>query len=316
MVKTLNHVQALVEELSKQIVGQHTLIESLLLSLISDGHLLIEGAPGLAKTKTVKSLAAAVGGSWSRVQFTPDLLPSDLTGQRVFNLADSTFTTELGPVMCNFLLADEINRAPAKVQSALLECMEERQVTINNESFELPKPFLVLATMNPFDSDGTYALPSAQIDRFLLRVRLNYPDLSDELEIVRRSLDKSVNISKVLSTKSVLKMQEMRTHIYVSKQVARFAVDLVRATRDLESVGLGGYSEYVTSGAGIRASLFLITAAQAKALISGRRSVELDDILSVSSLVVAHRLILNYKATLDGVIADDIVAKVAKSLTR
>lgn len=311
----LNSVEKLVNEVSKEIVGQGSLVESLIIALISDGHLLIEGVPGLAKTRAVKTMSAAMGGSWNRVQFTPDLLPSDLTGQRIFNQGNGSFDTELGPIMCNFLLADEINRAPAKVQSALLECMEERQVTINSETFSLPKPFQVLATMNPFDSDGTYNLPSAQLDRFLLRVRLTYPSIEEELEIVRRSLTQRDPLNVVLTLAAVLKMQELRSLVYVPKTVASYAVQLVRATRSLPTVGLDKYSDFVTSGAGVRASLFLVTAAQSKALISGRTTVEIQDIVNVSESVVAHRMLMNYQASMEGVTSQDIISMIVKSLT-
>jgi MoxR-like ATPase len=301
-------------EIGKAIVGQGTLVEAILLALVSDGHILIEGVPGLAKTKTVKTLAEAVGGSWSRIQFTPDLVPSDLIGTRLWRPDHGEFVTELGPVVANFVLADEINRAPAKVQSALLEAMEERQITIGGTSYSLPKPYLVLATMNPIENEGTYALPEAQTDRFLFKVTVGYPEIGEELEIVRRSIAGTEALRRVLDENRLLQLQDLRSRVYVGKDEAAYAVALAAATRDLGSVDLGNLSPYVTLGAGVRASLAIVRSSQSRALLCGRRRVSVADIIAVAPLVLTHRINMSYRADSESVTASHIVDAVIRAV--
>jgi MoxR-like ATPase len=303
-------LHAVVREVSKTIVGQATLVEAMLLALLSDGHLLIEGVPGLAKTRTVRSFSEAVGGSWNRVQFTPDLVPSDLIGTRLWRPDRGEFTTEIGPIMSNFLLADEINRAPAKVQSALLEAMEERQVTIGGTTHRLPQPFLVLATMNPIENEGTYALPEAQMDRFLFKVEVGYPGADEELEIVRRSITGTEALRTVIHPERIRELQQLRNRVRVDKELAAYAIDVVSATRDLATAGRADLAPYVELGAGVRASLAIIAGAQSRALLAARRQITVSDIIAVAPLVLSHRLSMSYRASADGVSAASVVAAV------
>ena len=311
-----DELRAVVREVSKTIVGQSTLIEAMLLALLSDGHLLIEGVPGLAKTRTVRSFSEAVGGSWNRVQFTPDLVPSDLVGTRLWRPDRGEFTTEVGPIMSNFLLADEINRAPAKVQSALLEAMEERQVTIGGATHRLPQPFLVLATMNPIENEGTYALPEAQMDRFLFKVEVGYPGADEELEIVRRSITGTEPLCTVIHPERIRELQRLRNLVHVEKELAAYAIEVVAATRDLTAAGRGDLAPYVELGAGVRASIAIIAGAQSRALLAARRQVTVSDIVAVAPLVLAHRLSMSYRASADGVTAASIVAAVLDTVVK
>jgi MoxR-like ATPase len=297
-------------EVAKVIVGQKDLIDAILMCLIADGHLLIEGAPGLAKTRTVRTFSEAVGGVWQRIQFTPDLVPADLVGTRVWRPDRSEFDTELGPVMANFVLADEVNRAAPKVQSALLESMEERQVTIGGKTFPLPRPFLVMGTQNSVESEGTYPLPEAQTDRFLIKVDVTYPTPAEELEVVRRSLVDTDPVSAVIDSERVIQLQNIRRNISVSRTIATYAVSLVNASREL--VG-GGYVAY---GAGPRGSLALVRVAQARALLSGRRAVTVDDIASAAPLVLAHRLCMTFDAVRKQISAASIVDEIVASVPR
>ncbi|AEV16615.1 MAG: MoxR family ATPase [Thermus sp.] len=295
-------LRTLLKEVKRVIVGQDHLLERMLVALLARGHLLIEGVPGLAKTLAVKTLAEAVGGSFRRIQFTPDLVPADLLGTRVYNPKEGEFRTELGPIFAHLLLADEINRAPAKVQSALLEAMQERQVTLGRETYPLPKPFLVLATQNPIESEGTYPLPEAQLDRFLLKVVVDYPAFHEELEIVRRmTTGEEIRVEKVLSLEDLLALSRLADQVYVHPKVAEHAVALVQATRDLGRAGLKDLKPYVAYGASPRASLALVGGAKALALLRGRAHALPEDVRDLFPDALRHRLVLSYQALAEGV---------------
>lgn len=285
------------EEMSKVIVGQENLIDKIFISILAKGHILIEGVPGLAKTKTVKTIADVASGSWSRIQFTPDLLPSDIIGSRIFNPKNNDFYTEPGPILNNFILADEINRAPSKVQSALLEAMEERQVTIAGEKFKLPDTFIVLATQNPIEQEGTYQLPEAQLDRFMMRIIIEHPNEKEELEIIRRSISEEPKIDQILSVEELKHFQYLVNNVYLSKEIAEEIVRIISLTR--------ASNNYIVSpvllGASPRASIYLAKASQAKALIEGRRSVRISDVHSLIKDVIAHRIVLKYESLLEGI---------------
>jgi len=286
-------------EVEKVIVGQGDLLDRMLLAILAGGHLLIEGVPGLAKTRAVRCFAQTVGGTWQRVQFTPDLVPADLIGTRVWLPGEGRFAREIGPVSANFLLADEINRAPAKVQSALLQAMEEHQVTIGRETVALPDPFLVLATQNPLESEGTYPLPDAQTDRFMFRVLVTYPTPAEELEILRRQLVGTEEPSGVLDVGFLLEARRLARRVYLPKEIGAAIVDLVNMTRDpaRHRPELAGM---VTAGAGVRGSLALAAAAQARALLQGRGEVNVGDVSDLAVDTVAHRINLSYRAPLEG----------------
>jgi MoxR-like ATPase len=279
-------------------------------ALLARGHILVEGVPGLAKTLAIKSLAEAIGGEFKRIQFTPDLVPADLIGTRIYNQKTGEFNTSLGPVFTNLLLADEINRAPAKVQSALLEVMQERQVTIGRESFKVANPFLVLATQNPIETEGTYALPEAQIDRFMLKVLVGYPDATEEFVIVERMTNALQSVQKVLSTDQLIELQKKTDQIYVDPALIEYAVRMVTATRKPEEVGLAELKHYILFGASPRASINLILTARALALVRGRKYVLPQDVLDMAFDVMRHRLVLSYEALSDSVSADDILTRI------
>jgi MoxR-like ATPase len=301
-------------EMKRVIVGQEEMLERVLVALLAGGHLLIEGVPGLAKTLTVKTLAEVFGGTFHRVQFTPDLVPSDLVGTRVFRQGEGTFDTELGPVFCNVLLADEINRAPAKVQSALLEVMQERQVTIGGRAFPVPDPFLVLATQNPIESEGTYPLPEAQLDRFMLKVLVDYPGYEDELTVVQRSLAGLAEVDQVVPVERLLELQALTASVYVDPEVSTYAVRLVLATRRPAEHGLQAFEPYVAFGASPRGSINLIHAARALALLRGRRYALPQDVRELAKDVLRHRLVLSYQALAEEVEADRILDAVLESV--
>ncbi len=301
-------------EIRRVIAGQDAMLERVLVCLLAGGHLLIEGVPGLAKTLTVKTTASVLGGSFSRIQFTPDLVPSDLVGTRVFRPDSGEFDTELGPVFCNFLLADEINRAPAKVQSALLEVMQERQVTIGHRTFRVPEPFLVLATQNPIEAEGTYPLPEAQVDRFMLKVLLDYPTPAEEADVVVRSFGIAFPPREMLDPAGLLALQRAVGEIYVDRQVIGYAVALVDVTRRLARRGLGDLAPYVAYGASPRGSIYLIHAARALALLRGRRYVLPSDVSELAPDVLRHRLVLTYAALAEGIQADTILGRVVASV--
>jgi MoxR-like ATPase len=301
-------------EIRRVIAGQETMLERVLVCLLADGHLLIEGVPGLAKTLTIKTTAQVLGGTFHRVQFTPDLMPSDLVGTRVYRPKDGEFDVALGPVFCNFLLADEINRAPAKVQSALLEVMQERQVTIGKESFAAPDPFLVMATQNPIESEGTYPLPEAQVDRFMLKVVVGYPGPEDELTVVERSLAGLAEVRTILELDELTALREAASQVYVDPALSRYAVQIACATRDPESVGLPELKPYVSFGASPRGPISLMTAARALALIRGRDYVIPEDVGELAKDALHHRIVLSYEALAAEIGADSIVESVLQAV--
>jgi MoxR-like ATPase len=297
-------------EIKRVIVGQDDMLERLLVALLAGGHVLLEGVPGLAKTRTIKTLAEVVGGSFKRVQFTPDLVPADLVGTRIYRPASGDFDTELGPVLCNFLLADEINRAPAKVQSALLEVMQEHQVTIGGETFAVPEPFLVLATQNPIESEGTYPLPEAQTDRFLMKILVDYPTPGEEAAVVGRQLEPPVVVEERLGAADLLEFRRAAERVYVDRNVIGYAVGLADATRQPGRYGLAELERYVDYGASPRGPIGLVQAARALALLRGRRHAIASDVRDLAADVLRHRLVLSYDALSDGVSADQLVEQV------
>ena len=301
-------------EIRRVIAGQDTMLERVLVCLLADGHLLIEGVPGLAKTLTIKTTAQVLGGTFNRIQFTPDLMPSDLIGTRVYRPKDGSFDVELGPVFCNFLLADEINRAPAKVQSALLEVMQERQVTIGKESFAAPDPFLVMATQNPIESEGTYPLPEAQVDRFMLKVVVGYPGPEDELTVVERSLAGLAEVRSIIELDELKGLREAAARVYVDPALSRYSVQIACATRDPESVGLPELRPYVSFGASPRGPISLMTAARALALIRGRDYVLPQDVRDLAKDALHHRIVLSYEALAAEIGADSIVDSVLEAV--
>jgi MoxR-like ATPase len=294
-------------EVKKIIVGQDHLLESLIVALLARGHILVEGVPGLAKTMAIKTLADSIGGEFKRIQFTPDLVPADLIGTRIYNQKTGEFNTSLGPVFTNLLLADEINRAPAKVQSALLEVMQERQVTIGRETHKVPNPFLVLATQNPIETEGTYALPEAQVDRFMLKVLVGYPTSTEEFVIVERMTNALQAVQKVLTTDQLLELQKKADAVYVDPALIEYAVKLVNVTRSPKDVGLGDIEHYITFGASPRASINLILTAKALAFVRGRTYALPQDVLDMALDVIRHRLVLSYEALSDNVSSDDLL---------
>lgn len=298
-------------EISKVMVGQKYLIERLLIGLLSDGHVLVEGVPGLAKTTAVKTLSQAISTQFKRIQFTPDLLPADLIGTQIFLPKTSEFSTKKGPVFTNILLADEINRAPAKVQSALLEAMQEKQVTISDESFSLPHPFLVLATQNPIEQEGTYPLPEAQVDRFMLKLKVNYPDKSEELDIMRRmAANQSIEINSVVHPEDIIRAREVVTSIYMDEKVETYIVDVVLATREPKAFGLEDLAGMIEYGASPRASIYLNRAARAHAFLQGRGYVTPQDIKTIGFDILRHRIILSYEAEAEEMTTDDVIKKI------
>ena len=305
-----NPLQPVLFEVKRTIVGQDVLLERMAIALLSGGHLLVEGVPGLAKTLSVKSLAAAIGGQFQRIQFTPDLVPADLTGTRVYHQHTGEFQTQLGPVFTNLLLADEINRAPAKVQSALLEVMQEHQVTIGRETYQVPEPFLVMATQNPIESEGTYPLPEAQVDRFMMKVVVGYPSATEEHAIIDRALRPAEPVRAMLGPADLIGMQERAREIYVDPAVVDYAVRLVTATRRTVSAGLADLQRYISYGASPRASIALVTGARALAFLHGRDYVLPDDVGELALDVLRHRIVLSYEALADDITADTIIAKV------
>src|SRR6266498_1563603 len=297
-------------EIKKVIVGQDHLLERLLVSLLARGHLLVEGVPGLAKTLSVKTVAQAITGDFKRIQFTPDLVPADLVGTRIYNQRLGDFQTSLGPVFTNLLLADEINRAPAKVQSALLEVMQEHQVTIGRETHKVPDPFLVMATQNPIETEGTYPLPEAQVDRFMMKVLVGYPSEQEEFVIVERMTSVLQPMQKVLTTDQLLKLQKEADKVYVDPALMEYAVRMVTATRQPERVGLKELKPYIMFGASPRASINLILTGRALAYVRGRKYALPQDVLDMALDVMRHRIVLSYEALSDNVSGDDILNKI------
>ena len=297
-------------EVKKVIVGQDHLLERMIVALLARGHILVEGVPGLAKTMAIKTLAESVGGDFKRIQFTPDLVPADLIGTRIYNQKTGKFDTSLGPVFTNLLLADEINRAPAKVQSALLEVMQEKQVTIGRETHKVPSPFLVLATQNPIETEGTYALSEAQVDRFMLKVLIGYPTATEEFVIVERMTAALQSVQKVLTTDQLLALQKEVDKVYVDPALIEYAVRMVTATRTPQDIGLKELQHYIMFGASPRASINLILTARALAFVRGRKYVLPQDVLDMALDVMRHRIVLSYEALSDNVTGDDILAKI------
>jgi len=297
------------------IVGQKHLVESLLIGLLSDGHVLLEGVPGLAKTLAIKTLASLIDAKYSRVQFTPDLLPADVIGTMVYSQKDETFQVKKGPVFANFVLADEINRAPAKVQSALLESMQERQVTIGTETFKLPNPFLVLATQNPIEQEGTYPLPEAQVDRFMLKVVIDYPKIEEEKLIIRQNIGESrLEIKSILKAEEVLEARKVVRQVYLDEKIERYIVDIVFATRYPEKYDLKDLKGLIAFGGSPRASINLALASRAYAFIKRRGYVIPEDIRSVAHDVLRHRIGLTYEAEASNVTSDEIISKILNKI--
>ncbi len=308
-------VEQLNQETSKVIVGQQVMLERLLIGLLTRGHILLEGMPGLAKTLAIKTLAQAVDASFSRIQFTPDLLPADVVGTMIYNPARSEFTVRKGPIFANFVLADEINRAPAKVQSALLEAMQERQVTIGHETFPLEEPFLVLATQNPIEQEGTYALPEAQVDRFLLKVKIGYPSPAEERDIVRRNLSgQQPVIHRVVSPAALLRAREVLHEIYVDEKIEQYIIDIVFATRNPGQHGLPALAPLLSYGASPRASIALAQAARALAFLRRRGYVVPEDVRAICPDVLRHRIGLTYEAEAENVRPEEIVEQVLNTV--
>jgi MoxR-like ATPase len=301
-------------EVKKVIVGQDILLERLIVALLARGHILVEGVPGLAKTMAIKTLAQSIGGQFQRIQFTPDLVPADLIGTRIYNQKSGEFNTSLGPVFTNLLLADEINRAPAKVQSALLEVMQERQVTIGRETYPVPNPFLVMATQNPIESEGTYPLPEAQVDRFMLKVLVGYPSTTEEFVIVERMTGALQALQRVIDTEQLLALQGAVDTVYVDPSLIEYTVKLVSATRKPELVGQGDLNPFLLFGASPRASINLILAARALAFLRGRDYVLPQEVRDLAPDVIRHRLVLSYEALADNVSSDDIIERILTSV--
>jgi len=301
-------------EVKKVIVGQDRVIERMLVCLLAQGHCLLEGVPGLAKTLAVETLAEVVGGTFVRIQFTPDLIPSDLVGTRIYRASTESFAVELGPVFANFVLADEVNRAPAKVQSALLEVMSENQVSIGGSTYEVPRPFLVLATQNPIESEGVYALPEAQRDRFLMKVVVDYPDRAEEVEIVQLMGVNPPHASQVLSADDLVRLQAASDAVFAHRAVVDYAVRLVHATRSPAEYGLADLATAIDYGVSPRASLGLVSSARALSLLRGRDYVLPQDVVDCVHEVMRHRLVLSYEALADGVSVDSLLEKVVETV--
>ncbi|TFG98893.1 MAG: MoxR family ATPase [Calditrichales bacterium] len=304
-------IGTIMSEIGKVIVGQTYMIERLLIGLLANGHVLLEGVPGLAKTLTVKTLSNTIKTKFQRIQFTPDLLPADLLGTLIYNQKDGEFTTKKGPIFANLILADEINRSPAKVQSALLEAMQERQVTIGENTFKLEDPFLVLATQNPIEQEGTYPLPEAQVDRFMLKLSVGYPSAEEELEIMRRvTRSGDISVNAIISPADIIKARNVVREIYIDEKIEKYIIDIVFATRNPENYGLSELSDLLNYGASPRASIYLALAAKAHAFLRRRGYVTPEDVRSIGMDVMRHRVILSYEAEAEEVSAEDVIRKV------
>jgi MoxR-like ATPase len=310
--KESGFIRDLIMEIHKVIIGQDYLIDRLLVGLLANGHVLIEGVPGLAKTMSVRVISAAINTGFQRLQFTPDLLPADLVGTLVYNPKDGAFTTKKGPIFSNIILADEINRAPAKVQSALLEAMQERQVTIGENTFQLPEPFLVLATQNPVEQEGTYPLPEAQVDRFMLKINIGYPNREEELRILRAMAvtDKKLDVKAVVDPGKILEARKLINEIYIDEKIEKYIIDIVFATREPASFGIKDLAGLIEYGASPRASIYLAVAAKAYAFLRGRGYVTPQDVKSIGMDVLRHRVIPSYEAEAEDKTAEDIVKRV------
>jgi MoxR-like ATPase len=309
-----SQMEQILYEVKKVVVGQDHFLERVLVALLAKGHLLVEGVPGLAKTLTVNTLAQAIQGSFKRIQFTPDLVPSDLVGTRIYNQKTGDFSTTLGPVFCNLLLADEINRAPAKVQSALLEVMQERQVTIAGETHKVPNPFVVMATQNPIETEGTYPLPEAQVDRFMMKILVGYPSEEEEFVIVSRVTGMMQAVSRVADTDQLIELQKRCRSLYVDPSLIQFAVKVVAATRAPSQYGLPDTARLILYGGSPRASINMIEAGRALAFLRGRDYLLPEDVLDVTADVLRHRIVLSYEALSEGVTTDQIVQQVLRAV--
>ena len=308
-------VDVLTSEIGKVIVGQKYMVERLLLGLLSNGHILLEGVPGLAKTMAVKTLSSAINTQFQRIQFTPDLLPADLIGTLIYDQRDGKFTTKKGPIFSNLVLADEINRSPAKVQSALLEAMQERQVTIGEQTFPLDDPFLVLATQNPIEQEGTYPLPEAQVDRFMLKLAVGYPNKDEELEIMRQmSKEKIPEVKPVIKPKEIIKARSVVREVYIDEKVEKYIIDIVFATRNPSDYGLDELEDLIAYGASPRASIYLSVAAKAHAFLRHRGYVAPEDVRSIGMDVLRHRIIVTYEAEAEEVTSEDVVRKILNKI--
>jgi len=307
---TANLMERILYEVKRVVVGQDKFLERVMVAMLAQGHLLVEGVPGLAKTITVKTLATTLRGSFKRIQFTPDLVPADLVGTRIYNQKTGDFSTSLGPVFANLLLADEINRAPAKVQSALLEVMQERQVTIAGETHKVPSPFLVMATQNPIETEGTYPLPEAQVDRFMMKVLVGYPSEEEEFVIVQRVTGEPTQVTPVVSTGQLAELQMECRKVYVDPSLMQYAVKLVSATREPARQGLPDLAKYLSFGASPRATIGLIEGARAMAMLRGRSYALPEDVVDLVPDVLRHRLVLSYEALAEGLSPDQIVAQI------
>jgi len=301
-------------EVSKVIVGQDDVVEKLLIALIANGHVLVEGVPGLAKTLMIKTLSECINSDFSRLQFTPDLLPADITGTKIYDHKNTSFKTMKGPIFSNFILADEINRAPPKVQSALLEAMQEKQVSIQGDTIKIAEPFIVIATQNPVESEGTYKLPEAQVDRFMFKLMIGYPSKADEIEIIERFTEGiTYSVSKLLTSKQILEMQKFNQKIYADKKIKEYVAEIIDATRNPETYGLD-IGDFIEFGASPRASLWLILSAKARAMINGRGYVKPEDIQSVAHDVLRHRILLTYEAEAEQKTSDEIITEIIEKI--
>lgn len=313
---TASLMEKVLYEVKRVVVGQDRFLERVMVALLAQGHLLVEGVPGLAKTITIKTLATTLRGSFKRIQFTPDLVPADLVGTRVYNQKTGEFSTSLGPVFANLLLADEINRAPAKVQSALLEVMQERQVTIAGETHKVPSPFLVMATQNPIETEGTYPLPEAQVDRFMMKVLVDYPSDEEEFVIVQRVTGSPIEVSPVASIGQLAELQRECREIYVDPSLMQYAVRLVGATREPARYGLQDLRKHIAFGASPRATIGLVEGARALAMMRGRSYALPEDVLDLVNDVLRHRVVLSYEALAEGLTADSLLARIVEKVAK
>ena len=308
-------ITTLKNELAKAVIGQDNMIEGLLIGLLCDGHILVEGVPGLAKTTTINALSRAIGLDAKRIQFTPDLLPSDIIGAQIYNPQDHSFSVKKGPLFTHLLLADEINRAPAKVQSALLEVMQERQVTIGDETFKLESPFLVMATQNPIEQEGVYALPEAQLDRFMMKVVVQHNSEAEELDIMRKAASKSFGeVQAVLSIDELHTLQKELENIHIDEELERYMVQVITATREPKRFGLEGIAESIMFGASPRASIDLYKASRAQAFLKGKEFVSPSDIADVLHKILRHRIVLSYEARAKGITSDEVISIIVETL--
>ena len=308
-------IDILLNEIGKVIVGQHIIIEKMVVGLISNGHILLEGVPGLAKTLAIKTLAASMKAKFQRIQFTPDLLPADLVGTMIYNQKDGNFFIRKGPIFANFILADEINRAPAKVQSALLEAMQERQVTIGETTYKLQEPFLVLATQNPIEQEGTYPLPEAQVDRFMLKLKITYPSREEELKIMRQNINFSdITVNQVISPEDILRARGIVNEVYIDEKIEKYILDIVFATRSPQQFDLGKLTDLISYGASPRASIFLALGAKAMAFIKRRGYVIPEDVRAICSDVLRHRIAVTYEAEAEDITSETIISDILNKL--